>query len=96
MKTQYKNIRRSAFMAQTAIYQGEYRKERNALFKTRSWHIDRELFEKLLNDCRDNFRRRVSLLWGKFCDRYFLPEFLTSFDSGGMAEYRENHLMFAQ
>src|SRR4030042_4418911 len=66
MKTRYINLRRSAFMAQTAKYQGEYRKERNALFKDRLSHIDREFFETLLNGCRDYFRNCVFALWEKY------------------------------
>ena len=95
MKTRYINLRRSAFMAQTAKYQGEYRKERNALFKDRLSHIDREFFESLLNGCRDYFRNRVSALWEKYHDLYFLPEFLCEFDSGGLMEYREKVLFFS-
>jgi hypothetical protein len=92
MKTQYFNLRRRVFMAQTAKYQGEYRKERNGLFKSRSMHVDKNLFENLLNGCRDFFRNRVNALWEKYDDINFLPEFLTDFNSGGLMEYRNRVL----
>jgi hypothetical protein len=95
MKTQYINVRRSAFLAQTAKYQGEYRKERNALFRSRLDHIDKDYFENLLNECRDQFRNRVTLLWEKFSDLYFLPEFLCEFFSKGLMAYREKVLKFS-
>jgi hypothetical protein len=94
MKTRYINLRRKAFLAQTAKYQGEYRRERHALFKTRFMHFDKDVFENLLNECRDIFRSRVSALWGNFADLNFLPEFLCQFDSGGLMEYRRKSLVF--
>lgn len=92
MKTRWINIRRRAFLAQTAKYQGEYRKERNALFKGRFMHTDKTRFENVLDTCRDIFRRKVLSLWEKFSDNNFIPEFLTDFDSTGMAGYRAAHL----
>lgn len=95
MKTRWINIRRRAFLAQTAKYQGEYRRERNALFKNRLLFLDKELFESLLDASRDSFRRRVSTLWQKMNDNTFIPEFLTDFNSTGMQGYREQSLLKA-
>jgi hypothetical protein len=55
-------------------------------------HVDKNLFENLLNGCRDFFRNRVNALWEKYDDINFLPEFLTDFNSGGLMEYRNRVL----
>lgn len=95
LNTKFINIRRRAFMIQCAKYQGEYRRERGALFKSRYMHTDNTFFEKMLDDLRDAFRRRVSSLWEKFDDMNFLPEFLCDFNSSGMMGLREQHLKHA-
>jgi len=92
MKTQWINIRRRAFLAQTAKYQGEYRRERNGLFKNRILFNDKSTFENLLDTCRDMFRRKVSTLWQKYGDSTFLPEFLTDFNSDGLAGFKAEYL----
>lgn len=108
MKTKFVNIRRRAFLAQTAKYQGEYRKARNDHFNNRV-SIDslnhttigeyfeaafsmKNSFENTLDQLRDSFRNKVKTLWEKYNDMNFLPEFLTEFDSGGMAEFKALHL----
>jgi len=67
-KSSDSNDRRRAFMGQTAKFQGEYRKERNLLFKSRELHADKEKYETILNDCRDRFRKKVSGLWCNYSD----------------------------
>jgi hypothetical protein len=89
MNTRFKNLRRQIFQAQTAKYQGEYRKERNAVFKNRYIHKINESFELVLNDLRDVFRNKVSSLWEKFDDSTFIPEYLTDFNSDGVQGVRE-------
>jgi hypothetical protein len=95
LHTRFINLRRRAFVVQTAKFQGEYRKERSALFKWRDYFVDKDLFESLLDNCRDFFRRRVSSLWEKYSDMNFLPQFLCDFDSTGMAGLREKYLSFS-
>jgi len=95
MNTAFVNIRRRAFMAQTAIYQGEYRKERNNYFKSRHLVTDKNNFENTLNSCRDLFRGKVSQLWENFPDMNFIPDFLTGFDTIGMSGFKEKHLRHA-
>ena len=98
LHTRFINLRRRAFIIQTAKYQGEYRKERTALFKSRERHVNNNVFEGLLDACRDSFRRRVSLLWAKYykySEKGFLPEFLCDFNSTGMMGLREKYLSFA-
>jgi hypothetical protein len=95
MKTRWANIRRRAFLAQTAIYQGEYRKIRNQLFAIRGQFKDKDFFENTLNDCRDVFRNRVAILWSKYGDNNFEPEFLCEFDSDGLPGFRAKHLKLA-
>jgi hypothetical protein len=92
MATNWINIRRRAWMAQTAIYQGAYRKTRNGLFKTRVIHSDKNVFEALLDKCRDEFRNQVSALWEKLTDRDYLPDFLCDFNSTGMQGFKEKYL----
>lgn len=92
LHTKFINIRRRAFMVQAAKYQGEYRKERHALFRTRYMHVNKEYFENLLDECRDIFRRRISRLWQHFGDMDFLPEFLCDFNSDGLAGFKSLHL----
>jgi hypothetical protein len=93
MKTKWINIRRRSFLAQTAKYQGEYRKSRRTIFDSREMYIDKNFFEKMLDDCRDAFRRKTAELWSKYSDMSFIPEFLCEFTSGGMMEFREKHLL---
>lgn len=95
MNTNFVNIRRRAFLAQTAKYQGEYRKQRSAFLKTRYLHNDKNIFEDALDCIRDSFKNKVSALWEKFKDKDFLPEFLTDFTSGGMPEFKALHLKTA-
>jgi hypothetical protein len=85
ISTRFVNIRRRGFMAQTAIYQGEYRKQRNNFLKMRFIHSDKNIFENLLNECRDAFRAKVSALWEKFSDVAFLPEVLQKWYSPRIA-----------
>jgi hypothetical protein len=95
MKTKFVNIRRRSFMAQTAIYQGEYRKQRNNFFKSRHMYSDKNVFEGILNDCRDIFRNKVAALWQKLSDNDFIPDFLTEWDSTGLPGFKQKHLRFA-
>jgi hypothetical protein len=95
INTRWQNIRRKSFMAQTAIYQGEYRKERNGLLKTRYVHDDKDIFEGILNVCRDLFRNKVSSLWQNYGNREYTPDFLTAFDSTGIQGLREKYLKAA-
>lgn len=95
MNTGFVNIRRRAFMAQTAIYQGEYRKQRNNLFKTRNLFNDKNYYENVLNDCRDLFRNRVSQLWENFNDTNYTPDFLSGWDGIGWIGFKEKHLKHA-
>jgi hypothetical protein len=92
MKTNYINIRRRAFMAQTAIYQGHYRKLRNHFYKSRYLFKDKDKYENLLNETRDQFRNKVSSLWNRFGEEHFIPEFLTGWDGIGLSGYRDLHL----
>jgi len=95
MKPKWVNIRRRAFLPKTAKYQGEYRKERNGLFKDRCLHNDKSIFEDLLNTCRDVFRNKVSELWNKYGDGNFIPEFLTDFNSSGLSGFKEKYLQLS-
>jgi plasmid rolling circle replication initiator protein Rep len=88
MSTQFKNIHRHAFMAQTAKYQGEYRKLRNHFLKYRYLFHDKNSFENVLDETRNDFRVKVSGLWQNYGDINFIPEFLTGFDSEGMAIFK--------
>lgn len=92
INTKYMNLRRRAFMAQTAIYQGEYRKLRNHYFKCRYMFKDKKIFEDLLNESKDQFRGRVSSLWQRIGDNTFIPEFLTGWEGIGLSGYREKYL----
>lgn len=80
------NIRRKAFQAQTAIYQGEYRRERHAILKARVNFLDENIFQEILNGYRDRFKNRVSSLWANYNDINFVPEFLTDFNSPSISE----------
>jgi plasmid rolling circle replication initiator protein Rep len=91
INTLFVNVRRRAFQAQTAIMQGVYRTERHALFKTRYMHNDKNAFEKLLDDCRDQFRIAVADLWSHFPEENFLPYYLTDFNSTGMQGLRKRY-----
>lgn len=97
MKTKWINLRQKAFQAQTAIYQGEYRKQRNHLLKSKIFGLNEtiEAFETILNEAKDVFRNKVKSLWEKYHDTTYLPDFLTEFTSGGMPEYRELNLSLA-
>jgi hypothetical protein len=92
MRTNFVNIRRRAFSAQTAIYQGEYRKARNDLLKSRYLHSIKEVFEDALNTLRDSFRNKVNHLWENFNDADFIPYFLREFDSSGMHGFKQKYL----
>jgi hypothetical protein len=92
MSTRFKNIRRYSFMAQTAIYQGEYRKLRNHFFKCRYMFNDKKVFENVLDETRNDFRMKVSTLWNKYGDETFTPEFLTGFESEGLEGFKARHL----
>lgn len=92
MNSFYINVRKRAFMAQTAIYQGEYRKYRNHYLKCRHLFKSKEIFEGLLDECRDNFRSKVSALWQNIGDQNFLPEFLTDWDGPGWIEFKERYI----
>lgn len=92
MKTNFVNIRRRAFSAQTAIYQGEYRKARNNLLKNRYLHTIKEVFESTLDTLRDSFRNKVNHLWEHFNDSSFIPYFLREFDSDGMPGFKKKYL----
>ena len=92
MSTRFKNIRRYSFMAQTAIYQGEYRKLRNHFFKCRYMFTDKNIFENVLDETRNDFRMKVSTLWNKYGDETFTPEFLTGFESEGLEGFKARHL----
>jgi hypothetical protein len=97
MNTRFIHIRRRTFLAQTAIYQGEYRKERNGLLKSREFFEVEEKteFEQLLNETKDNFRNKVSSLWQHFKEKDFTPDFLTDWNSTGLQGFREKHLKAA-
>jgi hypothetical protein len=90
--TQHKNLRRKCFMAQTAKYQGEYRKARGYILKNRTLHNCKEEFEKLLNTTRDMFRNKVASLWRNYNVSSFLPEFLCDFNSEGILPMRETQI----
>jgi hypothetical protein len=92
MRTNFVNIRRRAFSAQTAIYQGEYRKARNDLLKSRYLYSIKEVFEDALNTLRDSFRNKVNHLWENFNDADFIPYFLREFDSSGMHGFKQKYL----
>jgi hypothetical protein len=88
MSTRFKNVRRYSFKAQTAIYQGEYRKLRNHFLKCRYMFKEKTIFENLLDETRNEFRNRVSTLWQKYGDENYTPEFLTDFEGEGMAGFK--------
>jgi len=90
--TQHKNLRRKCFMAQTAKYQGAYRKERSHILKNRVLHTVKDEFEKLLNTTRDIFRNKVAALWRNYNVADFLPEFLCDFNSEGILPMREHQI----
>jgi hypothetical protein len=89
MNTKSVDIKRRTFMAQTAIYQGAYRKARNFLLNNRESHYKKESFESLLDELRDSFRNQVESLWSHFKEEGFTPEYLTDFDSTGIAGLKE-------
>lgn len=95
INTKWINLRRRSFMAQTAIYQGEYRKTRNQVFKNRFIHSDKDIFEKLLDDLRQTFRNKVSSLWEHYGEKDFVPEFLTDFNSDGLQGLRKKYALAA-
>jgi hypothetical protein len=95
MKTNFVNIRRRSFAAQTAIYQGEYRKARNDLLKNRQLHTVKESFESLLDNLRDSFRNKCSELWQHFGEKDFVPYFLRDFDSTGLEGFKQKYLKTA-
>lgn len=82
-------------MAQTAIYQGEYRKARNDMFKNRNDFTDSMVFEDALNTLRDSFRNKCNTLWSHFKEKDFLPEYLTDFNSTGLQGLRDDILKMA-
>lgn len=92
MNTHFKNVRRHAFMAQTAIYQGEYRKLRNHFLKCRYLFKDKSVFENVLDETRNDFRNRVSEMWRSYGDENYTPEFLTGWEGEGMAGYKDRIL----
>lgn len=95
ISTKFMSLRRRSFMAQTAIYQGEYRKARNDMFKNRINFTDSMVFEDALNSLRDSFRNKCNTLWSHFKEKDFLPEYLTDFNSTGMQGLREDILKMA-
>jgi hypothetical protein len=92
MRTRWANVKHRAYLAQTAIYLGAYRKERNAILSTRHLHSNKDDFEGLLDSCRDSFKRKVFSLWEHYPESGFLPEFLCDFNSSGMQGLREKYL----
>lgn len=86
INTIHGNIRRKAFQAQTAIYQGEYRRERHAILRARVNFIEENTFQNVLDEARDKFKNRVSSLWKNYHDVNFVPYFLTDFNSPSMSE----------
>ena len=93
MNTNFVNLRRRSFFAQTAIYQGEYRKARNHLLKNRSLYNVKENFEELLNTVLDTFRNKVTELWQHFSEKDFIPYFLRDFDSSGLQGFKEKYII---
>jgi hypothetical protein len=92
INTKMVNLRRRMFKAQTAIYQGEYRKTRNTILHTRHLHKTKEFFENFLDDTHKIFRSKCSELWKRFSDKDFLPEFLTQFDSINLEDFKNSAL----
>lgn len=88
MSTKFKNVRRYSFKAQTAIYQGEYRKLRNHFLKCRYMFKEKTVFENLLDETRNEFRNKVAGLWQNYGDLNYTPEFLTGFEGEGMAGFK--------
>lgn len=95
ISTKFTSLKRRSFMAQTAIYQGEYRKSRNDMFKNRINFNDTMVFESALDELRDSFRNKIKTLWSRFRDKDFLPEYLTDFNSTGLQGLKEAILKMA-
>ena len=65
--THYKNFRRTAWKAQQAVYQGEYRKERNSTLKAmRNVQAGNFDIQDKLDILKDSFRARVAQLWNDY------------------------------
>jgi len=90
--TRFVDLRRRIFKAQTAIYQGSYRKQRNYFLKNRHLWKDKLEFEEMIDSLKGTFRTMVSSLWEKFKDKDFLPEFIYEFDFGVTETYAKKVL----
>lgn len=90
--THWVDIRKKIFLAQTAIYQGQYRKSRNVILNNRSNYNTESEIQESLDKLKECFQTMVSVLWSKYNDNEFIPEYLTAFDSGGVEAEKKKYL----